>query len=703
MEPALSPSLRRRDSGGGGGTSSREQEDVVICSSSSTPKRKSGFIGKSKSRLLDIPEQEGKRSQNLRSGALKKINETNEDDPFLEDDLPKEYKKIKFNKITVFQFLSLILIIALLVFTLTIKVWKEKHLLSLELWKWEVMVLVLISGRLLSGWLIRVVVFFIERNCLWRRRVLYFVYGLRNAVQNCIWLTLALIAWLCFFYKKMDELTHHKALPYVTRIWVCLVVGTFIWLLKTLVVKVLAMSFHVSTFFDRIQGSLFNQYVIETLSNPPSIVAQQEHEEEDRVLSEIQKFENAEVHLPEDLKANVLPKVAQEKNPSAANAKSPLVSRIMSKKQQEKADITVGNLHRLNQENISAWNMNKMVHMVRQGMLLSTLDERLQESGGEDESTVEIMNESQAKAAAKNIFYNVANTGSKCIYLEDLKKFMSNDDAVNTLDHIEGANETTGISKKALKNWVVTVFKERRALALSLDDTNTAVKKLHHMLNVLVAIVILIIWLLMLKVATSKFFILFSSQILLIVFVFGNTCKTTFEAIIFLFVMHPFDVGDRVEVDGVQMIVDEMNMLTTVFLRYDFQKITYPNSILATKPIGNYNRSPNMRDEVNFSIHISTPVEKISKMKEKITSYIEGKSEHWHSKSKIFVKNVEDMNFQDMGERYLRRGLLVEGMINIFRELHIEYRMLPHDVNIRPMPPLSSTRLPSNWMTFAQE
>ncbi|PPR81386.1 hypothetical protein GOBAR_AA39327 [Gossypium barbadense] len=35
-------------------------------------------------------------------------------------------------------------------------------------------------------------------------------------------------------------------------------------------------------------------------------------------------------------------------------------------------------------------------------------------------------------------------------------------------------------------------------------------------------------------------------------FMFGNTCKTIFEAIVFVFVMHPFDVGDRCVVDGVQ-------------------------------------------------------------------------------------------------------------------------------------------------------
>lgn len=34
---------------------------------------------------------------------------------------------------------------------------------------------------------------------------------------------------------------------------------------------------------------------------------------------------------------------------------------------------------------------------------------------------------------------------------------------------------------------------------------------------------------------------------------FGNMCKTAFEAIIFVFVMHPFDVGDRCVVDGVQV------------------------------------------------------------------------------------------------------------------------------------------------------
>jgi small-conductance mechanosensitive channel len=70
------------------------------------------------------------------------------------------------------------------------------------------------------------------------------------------------------------------------------------------------------------------------------------------------------------------------------------------------------------------------------------------------------------------------------------------------------------------------------------------------------------------------------------------------------------------------MVVEEMNILTTIFLRYDNQKIIYPNSILATKPIGNYYRSPDMGDAIDFCIHISTPMEKVAMMKERITGYL---------------------------------------------------------------------------------
>ena len=90
---------------------------------------------------------------------------------------------------------------------------------------------------------------------------------------------------------------------------------------------------------------------------------------------------------------------------------------------------------------------------------------------------------------------------------------------------------------------------------------------------------------------------------------------------------------------GFQMVVEEMNILSTVFLRYDNQKIIYPNSVLSTKPISNYYRSPDMGDAIDFCIHVSTPLEKIALMKERITRYV------WAASSSFLCYTLALYNF----------------------------------------------------------
>lgn len=68
------------------------------------------------------------------------------------------------------------------------------------------------------------------------------------------------------------------------------------------------------------------------------------------------------------------------------------------------------------------------------------------------------------------------------------------------------------------------------------------------------------------------------------------------------------------------MIVEEMNILTTVFLRYDNEKIYYPNAILLTKPISNFRRSPDMADCIDFSIDVYTPADDITALRKAIQS-----------------------------------------------------------------------------------
>ncbi|KAJ6739299.1 MECHANOSENSITIVE ION CHANNEL PROTEIN [Salix koriyanagi] len=356
----------------------------------------------------------------------------------------------------------------------------------------------------------------------------------------------------------------------------------------------------------RIQESLFNQFVIEALSGPPLIEIQKAEDDADRIATEVLKLQNVGATIPVELKESVFPPAKSGRlNPDRQCRKLSQQKAVnflenFHKKGEKEGDggITIGHLHKLNTKNISAWNMKRLMKIVRHGSL-STLDEQILGAATEDESMTHIRSEYEAKVAARKIFANMARHGSK-----DLMRFLEEDQASKTMSFFEEASETSRIGKSSLKNWVVNAFRERRALALTLNDTKTAVNKLHQMINVIFGIVIVVISLVILGIAKINFFMLLGSQFLVVSFIFGNTAKTLFESIIFLFVIHPFDVGDRWEIDG--LIVEEMNILTNLFLRaHDYQKVLYPNSVLATKSVGvgdsvEFHDSPDMGDSVEF-------------------------------------------------------------------------------------------------------
>ncbi|EOA31953.1 hypothetical protein CARUB_v10015195mg [Capsella rubella] len=689
----------------------QEDEGEVVLRCSSMRKTELVSRAKARSRLIDPPQEEEQQytswmgtSEQLRSGLLGRQSDDieEEDDSLAEEDVPEEYRRLKMDAVTLLQWLSLIALVVALVLSLAFHTWRNATLWSLQLWKWEVVLLVLICGRLVSGCGIRIIVFFIERNFLLRKRVLYFVYGVKTPVQNCLWLGLVLIAWHFLFDKKVERETHSDVLFLVSKILVCFLLSTVLWLIKTLVVKVLASSFHVSTYFDRIQEALFHHYLIETLSGPPMLELSRIEEEEERAQEEIFKMQRGGADLSPELCSAALP---QEKSGSTVNIKlSPIIPKTGSDN-----GITMEDLHKMNQKNVSAWNMKRLMKIVR-NVSLTTLDEQALQNTSEDESTRQIRSEKEAKAAARKIFKNVAQPGTKHIYLEDLMRFLPVDEAMKTMSLFEGALVTKKITKSALKNWLVNAFRERRALALTLNDTKTAVNKLHHMISFLTAIVIIVIWLILLEIATSKYLLFLTSQVVLLAFMFGNSLKTVFESIIFLFIIHPYDVGDRLVIDSVEMVVEEMNILTTVFLRADNLKIVYPNILLWQKAIHNYHRSPDMGEEVTCCVHITTPPEKIVAIKQRISSYIDSKPEFWYPKADIIVKDVENLNIvrlaiwpchkinhQNMGERYTRRALLVEEVIKILLELDVQYRFHPLDINVKTMPTVVSSRVPPGW------
>lgn len=587
-----------------------------------------------------------------------------EDDEEIYKQVTLELSKAKHKRIktkALVEWTVFFLILVCLVASLTVDRLEASRLWGLEMWKWCVLVMVLFSGMLVTNWVMHFIVFLIERKFLLRKKVLYFVHGLKKSVQVFTWLAFVLLTWVLLFNQGVRRSKiATKVLDYISWTLVSILIGSFLWFLKTLLLKILASSFHVTAFFDRLQESIFHHYVLQTLSGPPLI------EEAERL----------------------------GKDPSAREFSFRTLKK--GKMGKEKKVIDMGKIYKMKQEKVSAWTMKMLIDAVTNSglsTLSNTLDESMDDEGVE-QADKEITNEMEAMAAAYHIFNNVTQGGCKYFDEDDLRRFMIKEEVDLIFQLLEGA-ETGKIDQKSLTNWVVKVYQGRKALVHALTDTKTAVKQLNKLVTGILIVITIIIWLLLMEIATTKVLVLLSSQLVVAAFIFGNTCKTIFEAIIFVFVMHPFDVGDRCVIDGIQLMVEEMNILNTVFLKLNNEKIYYPNSVLATKPISNYNRSSDMGDKVEFSIDFMTPMERIGTMKEKIKKYLEKNPQHWHLNHNLIVSEIENvneikmglyvnhtMNFQDFAEKGRRRTELVMELKRIFEDLNIRYNLLPQQVHL---------------------
>ncbi|XP_057964855.1 mechanosensitive ion channel protein 10-like [Malania oleifera] len=574
----------------------------------------------------------------------------------------KKYRKrSKFYWRVIIEWVMFVLITFFLLCSLTVTSLKQQLKWGIEIWKWCLMVLVIFCGRLISGWVVGVFVFIIERNFMLREKVLYFVYGLWKSFQNCIWLGLVLLAWAFMFNARMHK--KNKLLRKVFQALVAFLIGATIWLVKIILVKVLASSFHVAIYFDRMKESVFHHYILDTLSGPPmneaEVLAEEEHRRRTLVRTK---------SLPERWR----------------NA-------YKSKKYGSRR-IEIEKLRLLSMESTtSAWSMKRLMSYVM-SFGLSTISKTVDDFG---KAGSEISSEWEARNCAYRIFKNVAKPGAKHIEEEDLSRFLKRVEIHTIFPLFEGALKTGRISRSSFKNWVVRAYFERKSLAHSLNDTEIAVQQLHKLASAIVAMIIFVESLMVIGLASTKIIVFVTTQLVLLGFMFQNMCKTIFESIIFVFVMHPFDIGDRCVVDGVQMVVEEMNILTTVFLRDDMGKIYYPNSVLLTKPISNFYRSPEMGDGIDFTIDASTSFETIVALKKAIQIYIKRKPKHWNPEHSVIVTEIENVhkmkmclclqhtiNHQNYGERNNRISDLLLELKKIFESLGIKYHLLPQQVHL---------------------
>ncbi|XP_057985442.1 mechanosensitive ion channel protein 4-like [Hevea brasiliensis] len=169
----------------------------------------------------------------------------------------------------------------------------------------------------------------------------------------------------------------------------------------------------------------------------------------------------------------------------------------------------------------------------------------------------EITDENTAANTANEIFKKFERgDDERYMDMDDLLKHIPAD--VDDYKHFKAVaekkqkDEGEQIKRSVFRSWVVSLYNSYDSVNSALKQRKTAVDELNKLASVIALVIIIIVWLLFMEYLSTKVLVFISSQFLLVVFMFGNTTKTIFEAIVFVFIMHPFDVGDRCVIDGIQ-------------------------------------------------------------------------------------------------------------------------------------------------------
>ncbi|CEH18891.1 Predicted mechanosensitive ion channel [Ceraceosorus bombacis] len=134
----------------------------------------------------------------------------------------------------------------------------------------------------------------------------------------------------------------------------------------------------------------------------------------------------------------------------------------------------------------------------------------------------------------------------------------------------------------------------------------------------------------------------FYSLAIAFAFIFKETFGNVFDSIVFLFVTHPFDTGDRICLDTDVMAVKKMSLLSSEFTLWNNTNLYIANELLSTMLIVNYRRSGYQWECATMQVAFDTPLETLDAVQADVIHWMQTEPERMFEPSTAIVPQTID-------------------------------------------------------------
>lgn len=235
----------------------------------------------------------------------------------------------------------------------------------------------------------------------------------------------------------------------------------------------------------------------------------------------------------------------------------------------------------------------------------------------------------EAKRLAKSIFRRLKDGRRKFLVASDFyPAFPTKDEALAAFRLFDKDNNGD-LSRAEIKIKLVKTYQERRFLSRSLKDVGEALGTLDRILLIFACIIIFFISLSIFGVEVGSSLTSMYSIGIAASFIFKSSASRAFDAIMFLFVTHPYDTGDRVFIGEENLVVKKVGLFATVFSRSDGTETYYFNSQLFTKFITNARRSDKTTENLTLQVAWKTPLTKLDALENYLNQWLSTEENRW--------------------------------------------------------------------------
>ncbi|KZV95105.1 hypothetical protein EXIGLDRAFT_672416 [Exidia glandulosa HHB12029] len=249
----------------------------------------------------------------------------------------------------------------------------------------------------------------------------------------------------------------------------------------------------------------------------------------------------------------------------------------------------------------------------------------------------------KTRLLARRIFYSFKQPKADSLYPEDFAPLFHDRDASDAAFTLFDKDMNGDANREEVEMACMECHREQLSIANSMKDLDSAVGRLDNILMTLYYVIAVIIFAVAVDAKLSTLVTGFGTIVLGLSWLIGGSLQEVLTSIIFLFVKHPYDVGDRVDIDSDQFTVKEIRLLSTVFISVSKGcVIQAPHSVLNTKYIANIRRSPQMSEPFTMEVSYATTFEQVEKLRDQMLAFVKDQRRDFMSAFDVSIVDIPE-------------------------------------------------------------